>query len=354
MNPFKFGTIVGNEFFTDRVAELEEVKQMLDSENHLVIISPRRFGKSSLIAKALLQLQRPSITIDLMKVLSVEDFASQILRSIFKIYKMEKLKHIMSNFRITPNISYNPMNDSWSVNFPVSTNQHDILLEDAMGLLEKVSSSDNKLIIVLDEFQEINEIDKNLAKQLRAIMQRQQGLNYVFMGSQESMMNEIFEKKKSPFYHFGQRMNLKKIPYEDFMRYIMERLPDGEYSKEDVTSEILSFTKVHPYYTQQLASCVYNLIAYSNMSENIVVNAIRKQVEEHDLDYERLWLSMKRTDRKVLSMLANGVSPVSDRTTPTSTIFSSLQRLVKNGYVIRLSSYELEDPFFGEWIRRAF
>ena len=79
MNPFKFGTIVEDEFFTDRVNELEQIKQMLDSENRLVLISPRRFGKSSLVAKALQQIGRPSITIDFMKVSKRKSPRSSIL-----------------------------------------------------------------------------------------------------------------------------------------------------------------------------------------------------------------------------------------------------------------------------------
>ena len=95
-----------------------------------------------------------------------------------------------------------------------------MVLEDALLLLEKVSAKESKLIVVFDEFQEVDEIDKGLLKLLRAVMQRQEGLNYVFMRSQESMMEDIFEKKKSPFYHFGYRLTLKKIPYEDFHTYI--------------------------------------------------------------------------------------------------------------------------------------
>ena len=118
MNPFKFGTIVRNEFFTDRVKELEQVKQMLDSENHLVLISPRRFGKSSLIAKALTEIGRPSITIDLMKVVNMEDLAAQILKGVFRLYKMEKVKHFMSHFRIAPTISIEMLGTEISIERP--------------------------------------------------------------------------------------------------------------------------------------------------------------------------------------------------------------------------------------------
>lgn len=351
MNPFKFGTIVEDEFFTDRVNELEQIKQMLDSENHLVLISPRRFGKSSLVAKALQQIGRPSITIDFMKVLNVEDLAAQVLRQVFRLHKFEKVKHFMKHFRVVPTLSYNPMTDGMDVSFVPSVGKSSAMLEDSLELLEKVSSAENRLIVVFDEFQEVNSIDKTLAKQLRAIMQRQKGLNYIFMGSQESMMEEIFEKKKSPFFHFGERMNLKKIPYDDFYRYVESRLPKMPASqKASITEEILKFTDVHPYYTQQLAAAVYNALVYGKITENVVVYAVKRQVEEHSLDYERLWANMNRTDRKVMLSLANKKNPITDRSVPTSTSFSSIKRLLKQGYVIKTAGYELEDPFFGEWI----
>ena len=181
MNPFKFGTIVQGEFFTDRIEELKHVKQLLDSENHLVLISPRRFGKSSLVAKALAETGRPSITIDFMKVLSTEDLAAQILKGVFRLYKMEKLKHLLAHFRITPNISYNPVTNGWDVSFMPFMDNASAALEDSLDLLQKVTTPENRLIVVFDEFQEVDEISKTLARQLRAIIQRQEGMNYIFI-----------------------------------------------------------------------------------------------------------------------------------------------------------------------------
>ena len=71
------------------------------------------------------------------------------------------------------------------------------MLEDVMALLQKLSTQEKKLIIIFDEFQEVLKIGKGLDKQLRSIIQLQSGLNYIFMGSQEGMMLEIFERKKS-------------------------------------------------------------------------------------------------------------------------------------------------------------
>lgn len=352
MNPFKFGTVVENEYFTDRTAELQAVKEMLDSENHLVLISPRRYGKSSLINKALMQLGRPYVLIDMMQVLSVQDLALHIMRGVFNVYTMEKIKHLIAQFRVVPTITYKPMTDSWDIS--VSTTQRqseDILLEDAMELLQKVTTAEERLIVVFDEFQEITEIGTGLDKQLRAIMQRQSGLNYIFMGSQESMMTDIFEKKKSPFYHFGERMTLKRIPKEDFYRYIMERLPGEDVELcSTVAEQILSFTKVHPYYSQQLASVVYRKMKYNSEKEGVVDSSIEVIVQEHDLDYERLWQSMKRSERRVIISLCREENPLQDRNFPYTTTSSVLKNLVKKGYVVNNGSYEIEDPFFKQWV----
>ena len=102
MNPFKFGTIVEGDFFTDRAEETALLGQKLDSENHIVLISPRRFGKSSLVYKVLSGIDRPQIQIDLQYTLSVEDFAAQLVKSVFKIFPMEKVRHAMTHFRIAP------------------------------------------------------------------------------------------------------------------------------------------------------------------------------------------------------------------------------------------------------------
>ena len=349
-NPFKFGVLVDDEYFTDRTKELKEVQRSLNSENHLILISPRRFGKSSLIAKAVKESGRPCVSLNMQNMLSVEDFAAKLLREIFRLYPMERIRHLMTHFRIIPTVSTNPITNVIDVSFQPTMNTM-VLLEDAMALLEKVSTEEKKLIVVLDEFQEILNVRKGLDKQLRSIMQTQQHLNYILLGSQESMMTEIFERKKSPFYHFGQLMRLSKIPHEDFRHYISARLPLKDQDKRnDIAEEILSFTNLHPYYTQQLSAQVWEMITYDDMVDGAVGEAISKIVRVHDLDFERLWLNFNRTDRFIMRSLSKGVNPLQNRQIATSTSFSGIKRLMKSGYVIRVNDYEVEDPFFKEWI----
>ena len=348
MNPFRFGTIVEQDYFTDRVSETEVLKRKLDSENHLILISPRRFGKSSLVHKVVSELQRPYVILNMQQVLNVQDFSALLLKGVFSLYPLEKIRHLMTHFRVFPQISTNAMTGSFEVSLLPGAKEEDAL-EDTFALLEKVSTPEKRLIVVLDEFQDVLTIKKGLDKQLRSIIQRQKGLNYIFLGSQEGMMTEIFEKKKSPFYHFGQLMHLSRIPESDFRQYIIDRLPKVACA-DAVADEILAFTQCHPYYTQQLGAQVWEWMTYDNVVDEVVEKSVRQLVQEHDLDYERLWNSLNRTDRGVLREMALGRNPMARHTDPTSTIYSALKRLLKSGLIIKETGYQIEDPFFARWL----
>lgn len=348
-NPFKFGTIVEEEYFTDRTEEVAYIKEYLNSANHLVIISPRRFGKSSVVLKAVKQTGRKYVIINLQQITSVSDLASKILREFLKTSPLERLKHLISHFRIIPTITTNPISGSMDVSFQAGVDQV-ILLEDVMDLIDKANSESDRLIVVLDEFQEICDLAPKLDKTLRSIMQTQKNINYILLGSQESMMTDIFENKKSPFYHFGQTMRLKKLPRKVFRQYLSERLSSCfPNSSEDLADRILDYTNCHPYYSQQLAANIWQTGMLQPENTNPIGTAIDNIITTHDLDYERLWTNFKKTNKWILQRLASGAS-LQNGEHKTSTIYSALKRMQKEGYVIYSDKYEIEDPFFREWI----
>ena len=352
-NPFKFGTIVEEEFFTDRQEELQYICRVMDSENHLALISPRRFGKSSLVLKAVKQLKRPYILLNMQSITSTKDLSNRIMEAVLKLYPMKNIKMLMRNFRIVPTISTNPMTDGIEISFqPVSKENNDMILEDVLQLVNKVSTEKKRVILIFDEFQEIKEIEKGLDKKLRGILQLQDKLNCIFLGSQESMMDEIFNKKKSPFYHFGLLMRLKRIPENEFFQFLKERFNNITSESEQISHEILQVTHCHPYYTQQLAFQVWDAIQFQKIKKNAVEHAIEQLLQMHDLDFERFWINFNKMNRIVLMLLAQGKNPLTQREWPTSTTFSSLKRLTKNGYVIKTDTYEIEDPFFQRWINK--
>ena len=188
-NPFKFGTVVDGKYFTDRTQERAFLRQILDSPNHAVLISPRRFGKSSLVAETLNKEKREVISLNIQAVTSSVRMAEALYRQFFKRHPLSKAKHYLSHLRIVPTLSINPITNSPEVSFLPNVNSQ-VVLEDAFALLEKAGEK-SRLIVVLDEFQDILTLEKGLDKILRSIMQEQKNINYVLMGSQEDMMKRI-------------------------------------------------------------------------------------------------------------------------------------------------------------------
>ncbi len=357
-NPFKFGSIVQGEYFTNRIKEIDEISRIISSKNHLILISPRRFGKTSLIKKVITQKKHKQIFINLQAFNSVEEFASKLLAEIYKVFTVQKLADYIKNFRIIPGVSVNPMNNEVSVSFSPANEKH-IILEDVFNLLDKLSRN-KKVICVLDEFQDIYRLDKSLVRILRTIMQEHQNVNYIFLGSEESMMKYIFEDVKSPFYHFGHLMNLEPITKDDFTNFLSNRFKSTKIKiLSDQINDIIDFTQSHPYYTQQLAFNVWNNIVISGNIEDIVRKTIQQVVQKHDNDYQRLWQNLNNTDRKLLKGLAFfNLSPLTSEfgvkvgIQSTSTVLSSLKRLTQKAYLIKIEKkHKIEDPFFANWIR---
>jgi len=357
MNPFKFGTVVDEPFFIDRTEELARINQLIDSENHLFIVSPRRYGKTSLIRKVLKESGRRYILLDMQLVISSADFAAQLLKRVYRISPIDKLKGFLKAFRVVPSLAVNPVTGEVDVSFTPGKEEI-VPLEDVLNLINKLGDERRRTVVVMDEFQDIFRIDKGLDRVLRSIMQGHKNVNYIFAGSAESMIREIFENKKSPFYHFAYMMPLKMIPEEDFSRFLEENFSKVTEEYRSVSSDILEVTGSHPYYTQQLASVVWDMYSRSGSADDIIQKAVDEILQHHDNNYERLWNGFNMTDRKVLiGMSGSDLEPLSREflmrfdAGPDSTVYSSLQRLITRGIVIKEEgSYLIDDPFFRRWI----
>ncbi len=345
-----------NQYFTNREKELDQIVSILNSEVHLIIMSPRRYGKTSLIIKAINEINRPAIILDIQIITSVLDFAEQLLKKIHNLFPYQKIKAFLKSFRVIPTISMNPTSDEINISFNTKRSG-DIALEDVLHLLNKLSTKTNKLIIAFDEFQEIRKIQKGLENHLRSVLQHHSDINYVFLGSQETLMRDIFENKKTPFYHFGYLFPLSKFSKKDFRINLQNRFKNISNEYKEISNKILKFSNEHPYHTQQLAFGVCEeLIREDN--DNPVQIAIEKIINYHDIDFERLWNMLNRTDMKILIGMAKSEnSPLSDEFLQnnnigsSSTAYSSMLRLLKKGFIIKSKEgYEIDDPFFRNWI----
>jgi AAA+ ATPase superfamily predicted ATPase len=348
-NPFKFGSVVDGAYFTDRELETTEITGVLDSGNHLILISPRRFGKTSLAKRVTSALNRPVIYLDLQLVTDATDFAAQMLKRLLKINRWESIRHALADFRIVPTVELSPASGNMEVSFHPSFSTSFTPLEDVLALIEKTGSKGGRPIVILDEFQEVKGLGADFPKQIRAVIQHHKNINYVFLGSAESMMRRIFETKKSPFYHFGHLMTLGRIPHDAFLAYLSSGMSKVTDDGKQLAVEILAFTECHPYYTQQLAFYCYVYLERESYDSQALGKVVDGIVQTHDNDYERLWNTIKNTDKRILITLASGET-VSTIRQPSSTVYSGMKRLTSAGYLIKNGTYGIDDPFFKKWI----
>ena len=230
--PFIFGVATSGENFTDREKETERLLQNFHHGVNTVLISPRRWGKTSLVQKA-----SKLAKSDKLKVVYIDIFSCRSDRDFYDAFAAAVLKQTSSKLdewlehtklflsRISPKISMgtDPLMD-FSVSLELNPKSDDI--DEILQLPEKIAQKKGcNIVVCIDEFQQIAEFkdSKTFQKRLRTVWQLQKSVSYCLFGSKKHLMNELFEKKSLPFYKFGDAIYLQKIGTADWVSYICSR-----------------------------------------------------------------------------------------------------------------------------------
>ncbi len=152
---------------------------------------------------------------------------------------------------------------------------------------------------------------------------------------------------------------LGNIPHNDFTTYLLNGLQDIGKRKAEIAEAILTFTKCHPYYTQQLAFMVWDIMHREESASDPIGHAVSLLISMHDMDYEQMWKTFNKTDKKLLIGLSlSDLTPLSEafyrkyNIGAPSTAYSSLKRLMVTGHITKSENrYCLDDPFFCQWIK---
>ena len=265
--PFIFGVATSGDNFTDRVKETERLLMNFRYGVNTILISPRRWGKTSLVKKVCSLAQSDNI-----KVVYVDVFSCRSDRDFYDTFASAVLKQTSSKLdewlenarlflsRISPKFSFgpDPMTD-FSVSLEMNPKSDDV--DEILQLPEKIAQKKGYSIVVcIDEFQQIAEFDdsKTFQKKLRTVWQLQEHTSYCLFGSKKHLMNELFEKKSLPFYKFGDVMYLQKINAADWVNYICGRFEaTGKVIDRELAERICKLVDNHSSYVQHLAWLVW-------------------------------------------------------------------------------------------------
>lgn len=298
---FVYGVSVSGENFTDRVNETRRLKKNFENGVNVVLISPRRMGKTSLVKKVQQTVDESIVQcvyLDIYDCRNEYDFYNKFASALMK-QTANKIELVLQNVkqylvRLTPKISFSP--DSLSdYSLSLGITPEDYTPEEILQLPENIAKHIGKRIVVcIDEFQQIANWPDQLQvqKRLRGVWQHHELASYCLFGSRQHMMFALFQDKGMPFYQFGEPNYLQPIATEDWIPFIQKKFSDKglSISAEQVT-KLCEVVENQSSYVQQLA---WNVMI--NTEEESVTDDILQQGID-DLIMQCSPLLMEQTSR---------------------------------------------------------
>ena len=371
--PFVYGKIVSDNDFTDRKQETQKLISNFLSLTNTAIISPRRWGKSSLVNKAIEAVASSNkgvlfVRMNAFKCETPQDFyelfAKRVVEEMSSSTEMlfSNAKEFLS--RLLPKVSLSDPSGQYEMSFGIDLRNNPID-EDILDLPQQIASKRGKKVVVcIDEFQQIGEFQETIRFQkiLRSHWQEQSNVAYILYGSKKHMMLNIFGEYGSPFYKFGDMLFLPKIAPDDWVEYIERRFKQtGKTISESVAMHLIDLVESHSYYVQQLAQYAW-LRTDTECSEAIVDVAFQGMLDSLNLQFVNLMDSMTEKQRSFLCAISDGVKNLSsvDSLSKYRLGTSANIRIIKGALrkrdLIEESGHEIviQDPVFNKWLQLEY
>lgn len=361
MNYFPTYLALGDAF-CNRKNELRRVIYDLNGNTPILLISPRRYGKTSLALNSFEQIKWPYAHVDLYKALSEEDIERFILNGIGQLLgKLEstptKLVRLASDFFAGMQVKVILEKSGIQLEFNKNkSSPTEVILSSLEKLHALAKKKKQHVILFLDEFQVVGEVTKNYAIEaaIREAAQKSSHVAYVFSGSNRHLMEQMFFDKKKPLYKICDHIKIERISEIEYIKYI-QFASEIKWNKKlgnKALETIFTLSELHPYYVNKLCSQLWQ---FDNPPTEGDVLAVWKQfVLENKSSVERELELLSINQRKMLIYLATqgkveGLyrKKISQAINVTS---SSIQRaidpLVQKDYVIidANNCYSILDP----------
>jgi AAA+ ATPase superfamily predicted ATPase len=362
--PFVYGKIVADSDFTDRIDETRKLVSNFLSQTNTAIISPRRWGKSSLVNKAIDCVSETNSSILFVKMNAFKCETPQDFYGLFAKRTVEEISSsaetLLSNAkeflsRLLPKISIADPVGQYEISFG----------EEILDLPQQIAAKRRKKVVVcIDEFQQIGEFAETVKFQkiLRSHWQEQEDVAYILYGSKKHMMLNIFGEYRSPFYKFGDLMFLSKISQKDWVEYIKDRFEEtGKNISDSAAAHLADLVENHSYYVQQLAQYAW-LRTEKSCSEEIVDAAFQGLLDSLNLQFINLMDNLTEKQRSFLCAVSDGVRNLSSVETlskyrlGTSGNIRIIKGALKKKDLIEESGHQVvvQDPVFNKWIQRVY
>ena len=371
--PFVFGKLAIKRNFTNRDEERRQLIGNFNSLVNTVLISPRRWGKSSLVQKAASEAVAKDkklrfCFLDVFSVRTEEQFYQHLAIEVLKA-SASKMEILLENARrfmgkFLPKLSFSPDSQngiSLSLDWKEVKKQPD----DILNMAEKLAIEKGwKFIICIDEFQNISTFEYPLAfqKKLRSQWQKHQHVSYCLYGSKRHMLMDVFTNPSMPFYKFGTLLFLEKIKREDWISFIGNRFKQTKKHIDKRSAGLIAdLAECHPYYVQQLAQQAW-FRTTGNCAEEIVLEAHEGIVAQLSLLFQSKTDELTNSQINFLKALIDGVEKFSSKETlkeyemGTSANVLKVKRSLESKEIIDIqgNNISLLDPMFKSWLTTQY
>lgn len=366
---FEIGRPVTGKELIGREREVNELFSQAMGGQSMILIAPRRYGKTSVLFEVSRRLKNKGLNvgyIDIFESVGLEELAQRIveallenerlpIRKFFNVLRRDLRKAVSA-------IEFKSVIREYEFALSFATPQTDQirLFDESLDFIGRYGEKKGKLIFIIDEFSDIVKWNKELLKKMRAKFQRHKNVTYLFSGSKESLMRDIFTRKAYAFYGFGIPMELGLIPEKDFASYLLRKFSDARIK---ITSELASYivgkSGSHPYYTKFLAQTVADIIEPGETIDISIVDrayqiALLRTKGELDKEWESLLGAPLQ--RKILKII--GIYKESPYATKLLTekekrqVYFALTDLEKKGIIYKVSKgkYAFCNPFFRAYL----
>jgi len=371
--PFVFGKIASGENFTDRKTETDRLASNFVSAVNTILISPRRWGKSSLVEKAANFTSKKNKNIkfcfiDLNNVRTEEQFYQQLATKVLNA-SASKTSILIENARkffgqFIPNITISP-DPGTGIKLGLDWKEVKKEPDDILNLAEKIGTENKlKFVICIDEFQNISEFESpmDIQKKMRSHWQKHRNVSYCLYGSKRHMLMDVFTSPSMPFYKFGDIIFLNKISLKDWILFIQKRFADsGKKIGHSEAGLVAGLADCHPYYVQQLAQQSW-LRTKTVCTTEIIEESFHDLVLQLSMLFQNLTDGLNRTQLNLLKALTDNVDQLSSQSTileyrmGTSANVLKIKKMLMRKEIIDIQGNQISflDPLYKFWLKEYF
>ena len=371
---FVYGVEVTDYNFTGREEETHRLKLNFEHGINSILISPRRWGKTSLVDHVCRQMEGGDIIIvrlDIFGCKSEYDFYNVLATAVLKQTAtkvqlwMDEAKDFLA--RLTPRVNI-PIDSTSEISVSLGITPETHNPEEVLNMVEVIAKrKDRHVVVCIDEFQQVGEFEntKSVQATLRSVWQHHHNTSYCLFGSKRHMMSKIFLDRSMPFYQFGDLMWLQKIPTSDWINYIMSHFErEGRHISEQMVSKICESVDHYPSYVQHLASIVLNHTPQGETAtENVLPSAIKELISTNEALYMQQIEPLSGYQMNLLRAIVSGIhSGYNEKKVRNQFDLGSPSNMVRlrDALIERDIIYSemrqlyITDPVFTLWFRQRF